>query len=125
MSHNGRDPSGESSSGADDSWETVLLDPGIDRILDNLCDRYRRLILLRLKEGAIEREDDVLRQELYDRERRKQELIHHHLPRLQDVGYVEWDRQTGKLSKGPRFDEVEPFFELLEEHASELPADWP
>jgi len=38
---------------------------------------------------------------------------------------VEWDRETGTISRGPRFDEIEPVLELIENHPEELPPDWP
>lgn len=78
---------------------SVLERPGVDRVLDALSARHRRLILL--------------------------ELEHNHLPRLTEAGYVEWDRETGELSRGQNFEEIAPILTLLEDHADELPSDWP
>lgn len=105
--------------------EHVLLRPGIDRILEMLSDQHRRLILLLMKQGAVETTDDVLIRSADEREEIELALVHNHLPRLEEAGYIEWDRETGKISKGPRFDEVEPLLELIENHADELPPDWP
>lgn len=49
------------------------------------------------------------------------ELVHHHLPKLEDADHIEWDRQTGELSKGTDFDHVIALLDLVESHAAELP----
>jgi len=103
---------------------SVLERPGVDRVLDALGARHRRLLLLELQAGRAEHVTDiVLRGGGQDSAR--PELEHNHLPRLTEAGYVEWDRETGELSKGPNFDEIGPVLTLLEDHAGELPADWP
>jgi hypothetical protein len=83
------------------------------------------LILLLLKRGEAETEADVRIRGEDDREAVEVALRHNHLPRLDESGYIDWDRDSGKLSKGPRFDEIEPILELIENHADELPPDWP
>lgn len=48
---------------------------------------------------------------------RNEELVskHHvHLPKLADYGYIEWDRDAGLVTKGPRFDEIRPLLEFLD-----------
>lgn len=52
------------------------------------------------------------------------QLYHNHLPRLANVGVVDWDREDGTVTAGPAFDEVEPFVEVLDRHRHELPDDW-
>ncbi|MFB6303052.1 MAG: ArsR family transcriptional regulator [Haloferacaceae archaeon] len=101
----------------------VLADPGTGHAVNALRDRHRRLILRGLWNGRVARETDaVLRG---DREEVRSELRETHLPMLEEAGIIEWDRETGKISKGPNFDEVEPLLELMEEHADELPPFWP
>ena len=97
----------------------------MDQMLDILSKRHRRLILLLLKDGCVETEADVMVRGEGDPETVGIELTHTHLPKLDDAGYIDWDRETREISKGPRFEEIEPFLELLENHADELPADWP
>lgn len=38
-----------------------------------------------------------------------------HLPKLVEYGFAEWDRDTKVITKGPRFDEIRPFLELLDD----------
>lgn len=52
------------------------------------------------------------------------ELVHNHLPKLESLGYVRWDRETGEVSKGPNWGEIEPLLRLLRDHEGELPDDW-
>jgi hypothetical protein len=39
----------------------------------------------------------------------KAELFHTHLPKLEGAGYIEWDRETQRIRRGPRFDEIAPW----------------
>lgn len=103
----------------------VLQRPGMDRILDVLRRRQRRMVLLLVKRGAADHETDVMMRGTQDEAEVAIELRHTHLPKLDEAGYIEWDPETGTISKGPRFEEVEPLLDLLEEHADELPSDWP
>ena len=103
----------------------LLAYSGVDRIFDILSVRYRRLILLSLKESGVKTESDLLIRSMHDPEEIEIALNHQHLPKLEDAGYIEWDRESGKISKGPRFDEIEPILTLIENHADELPPDWP
>lgn len=52
------------------------------------------------------------------------ELVHNHLPMLEDEGYIKWDKDDNKITKGPNWDEIEPLIELLDEHRDELPDGW-
>ena len=46
------------------------------------------------------------------------------LPLLDDAGVIEWDREADEIRKGPRFAEIRPLLELLDDHREELPSDW-
>lgn len=105
--------------------KTILSCPDLDQILDHLSTRHRRLILLSLKHGGPTTETDVMLRGTDDQEAAEVQLVHSHLPKLEDAGYITWDRDTGQISKGPHFDEIEPLLELIENHAHELPPDWP
>lgn len=102
----------------------LLCRPGMDRMFDALRKRHRRLLLLQLRHGRIASEADVMTRD-GDAEEVELELRHTHLPKLEEAGHIEWDRDTGAITKGSRFDEIEPLLDLIETHADELPPDWP
>jgi len=56
-----------------------------------------------------------------DDERSGLALIHNHLPALAEEGYIDWDRDAGRIRRGPRFDDVDALLELLRAHEDELP----
>jgi len=103
----------------------ILSQGGLDDKLDILSKRQRRLILLTLKHDAEKHETDVLFRGTDDTDDPELQLIHNHLPRLDEAGYIEWDRDGGTISKGPRYDEIKPLLDLMKNHADELPPDWP
>ncbi len=123
MSYNGGN--GNVSNQMSDVSESALLRPGMDRVLDTLRKHHRRMILLLLKEGTVETQADVIVRNGNEIKEGEISLVHTHLPKLDDAGYIEWDRETGEISKGPRFEEIEPLLELLENHSDELPPGWP
>lgn len=49
------------------------------------------------------------------------ELIHHHLPHLEQRDFVQWEREPLRAYRGPDYDEVAVVFEVLHTEASELP----
>jgi len=51
-------------------------------------------------------------------------LLHNHLPKLADSGFIDWDRDRQVVTRGPRFGEIEPLIELMVDHRDELPANW-
>lgn len=42
-----------------------------------------------------------------------------HLPKLVEYGFAEWDRDTEIVTRGPRFDEIRPFLDLLDDQRGE------
>ncbi|MBZ6494955.1 transcriptional regulator [Haloterrigena longa] len=52
------------------------------------------------------------------------EMEHTHLPLLEDYGFINWDRDTHEVTKGPQFDEIRPLLELMVNHRDELPENW-
>lgn len=36
-----------------------------------------------------------------------------HLPRLENAGYIDWNRETDVITKGPNFDAVEAYIDSL------------
>jgi hypothetical protein len=94
----------------------VFTSSKVDRIMEVLSEQQRRAILYRLKR------DDRLQpfQGADALDSGDIELYHVHLPKLEAAGYIEWNRETGAVMKGPQYDEVETFLTLIENHADEL-----
>jgi hypothetical protein len=51
------------------------------------------------------------------------QMIHTHLPKLDDAELIEWDRQTHQVREGPRFDKIRPLVEMVQDHANNRPSD--
>lgn len=91
--------------------------------------RYRRRILAMIGEHNPRDVDEFTMAELADTDGDlslfTQELYHSHLPKLADAGYIEWDRENDVIRRGPRFSQIAPLVSLMQNHAEELPAEWP
>lgn len=49
------------------------------------------------------------------------ELRHHHLPKLESHGVIEWNRQTDTVTRGRAFEEIEPLLRLILNNPHKLP----
>lgn len=102
----------------------AVASPEMDRILEILSKRERRVILRLLKREDVQSKTDLLSRGEYALEDRETAVHHVHLPQLDTAGYVEWDRETDEIGKGSRYDEAESVLTLLEAHADELSLNW-
>jgi hypothetical protein len=102
--------------------------PRIDVVLGVRASDYRRVLLLDLLEhGRVElgtRTGAIADGSGVDPENLQPELFHVNLPKLEAAGSVECDRKNDAIEPGPRFEEVSPMLELLNDHADELPDGW-
>lgn len=91
----------------------------LDSFADCMGHEYRRRILFSLREledgesllvphDALEAGDD--------RDALVAELVHNHLPRLEELGYVSWDREARVVEAGESFGRIEPLFRVLTDH---------
>ena len=100
-----------------------------ERILTALAGRYRRQMLVALLEhtpqtdGDIDPFDTVTDSET-DAETIQRELVHNHLPKLEALEYIEWDRERDTIRRGRQWDEITPLLKLVEDHRDELPDGW-
>jgi len=93
-----------------------------------LSDKYRRELLLALLAENPQEDDDRDPLNVIDDDIEPEvleiELFHKHLPKLESAGYIEWNRETGKISKGPDWADIEPLLVLMADHRDELPEGW-
>lgn len=101
------------------------------RAFETLANPYRRQLLLALFDENPQDDDDLDPLDLLtdgetidDLAVTRLELTHSHLPKLADMGFIEWDREVGELSKGPNWKEIAPLLRLMHEHRDELPDEW-
>ena len=105
----------------------------LDELFEMLSHEPRRRILVAVgrdnprdedeiasKLAATENEGDLDTIELV-----KTKLYHVHLPKLDEAGLIDWNRESGRIRRGPRFEEIEPLLGLLDDNRDELPGDWP
>lgn len=89
-----------------------------DPIFDALAASERRQLLITLLEHDSQ-ETSVLLGVPWRISQSDDELVRHrhvHLPKLEEYGFIEWNRAEQRVTKGDRFDEIEPVVELLCEH---------
>lgn len=102
--------------------------PGeLGALFEMLSYPHRRRILTRLNDRNPRGEDGVTLAELASDDELDDEtisLVHNHLPKLAESGFVDWDREHRRVTPGPRFHEVAPLIDLMVANADELPADW-
>jgi hypothetical protein len=95
---------------------------GFDKIADALGHQTRRNILLELVDDNPLQPLEALA--THDpREDEKLQLIHIHLPKLDDMGYVTWDREDETVVKGSNWEEIEPVVRLLSDNSERIPSD--
>jgi hypothetical protein len=114
-------------------WSTMTGDysvkAGSEILLDDtfaaLSHAYRRRILSLLArhgpEARFEIGDPI---RASDNQNIEITLHHNHLPKLDRIGFIEWDREANTIGRGFHFEEIKPVLELLIEHQEELPDEW-
>lgn len=105
--------------------------PPSDRVFEALANPYRRQLLLAMLESNPQDDDDIDPLDLLKQDETTDDvhatqinLEHVHLPKLTDMGFIEWDRESGDLSKGPNWGGIAPLLQLMHDHQDELPDKW-
>lgn len=98
-------------------------DDRLDRVFAALGHQRRRRVLARLFERS-PRDIEELRPAHRggNGEHTAFVMYHAHLPKLDDVGYVEWDG-SGQVAREPKFEEVAAAIEVFDANGSRLPGD--
>ncbi|MHB9287411.1 hypothetical protein ACKVMT_10290 [Halobacteriales archaeon Cl-PHB] len=95
-----------------------------DTIAEALGHQTRRQVLAELLEhNPLAIQDVVARNVGPDRDDARLQMVHLHLPKLDDMGYVSWDRDSETIVKGPNWDEIEPVLRLFDENGEQLQSD--
>lgn len=102
---------------------------GVDELFAALSSPYRRQLLVALLEHNPQDDDDrdplnIVADDV-EPEVLEIELLHKHLPKLEEMAFVTWNREADEISKGPRWAEIEPLVTLVDDHQDELPDGWP
>jgi len=118
-----------------DTLLQLLADENRRRVLFSLCDTGsirlpdailpRGQVRSRQQEGSHSGPTSEIGSGSDDRTRRQMEMqLHHrHLPKLHQAGVIEWDRNTGTVSRGPQFEDIEPVLCLLAANSGRFPDD--
>jgi GAF domain-containing protein len=87
----------------------------IDSMMDALSSHRRRRILMTLLGDTTATPIETLERRLHN-ENDRIGLFHVHLPKLANSGYITWDTDADTISTGPKFSEVKPLVQLLNEY---------
>lgn len=87
---------------------------------------FRRQLLLSLHEANASHEDDgePLVLDWSDADVERLVAVHTHLPKLDELGFIHWERETGTVTTGPNWDDIATFLRLLHDHRDDLPEGW-
>ena len=97
----------------------------LGELLKLLSHPHRRRIITRLHDRNPRNEDEFDLEELAGDDELENEtiaLIHNHLPKLAEAGFINWDQEQRTVTRGPRFEEIAPLIDLMVNHKDELPA---
>jgi predicted transcriptional regulator len=98
-----------------------------DDMINALANGQRRKLLIALLEHNPQDDSPVViagSEGETDAVERLVMMQHAHLPQLVEYGFIEWNRDTHEVMKGPTFDEIRPLLELLDNHEDEVPTGW-
>ena len=104
-------------------------DEPLNRALEALSNQYRRHLLVALLEHNPQDDDDVdplnaTTPSGGEVDVIQTELFHKHLPKLEEMGYIDWDRERNEINTGSNWEEIVPLLRLIDDHRDELPEDW-
>lgn len=91
----------------------------LDKQLDAVAHADRRRLLTTLLDGQSQVTTPITVEELQNKTALFDETValhHQHLPKLADLGVIQWDRQHNHVTRGPEFDELRPLLEMLRDY---------
>jgi len=100
----------------------------MDDYFEALANIHRRRLLVALLEHNPQRNNVNIPEDVHVGETPlevlQMEFYHSHLPKLEEKEFIGWNQDTHEVVKGPRFDEIRPLLELMQDHADEFPDNW-
>jgi hypothetical protein len=95
----------------------------LDICLRALSDPYRRELLFSLFQLRDQdaRDPLTLVETPGDTEQLRAQLHHCHLPKLDDCGFIEWDREAGTVSRGQEWPVLEPLLVSIDANREQVP----
>ena len=104
-------------------WMAYAEQEMMDETFSTLSNIHRRRVLFALLERNPRTAAEVsVPEDTYtgeeDLETLKVQMHHCHLPKLEAAGFISWNKETDQVTKGPRFDKIEPLLELLIQHSN-------
>ena len=99
----------------------------VDEVMDALANVQRRKLLVALLAHNPQDDSPVVVADSEGEGSAVEQLVtmdHVHLPKLAEYGFIDWDKEAHQVEKGPKFDEIRPLLELLDDHEDELPDGW-
>ncbi|WP_144901928.1 hypothetical protein [Halobellus captivus] len=97
-----------------------------DRVVESMTAEPRRQLIVALLDASpgvsVELPEAAINPNVpTDPESLRIELCHQHLPKLAEMGFIEWDTEPLRATRGPRFEEVGVVVEAVHRSAGELP----
>jgi hypothetical protein len=103
-------------------------DPRWADLFDALSNPYRRQLLVALLEHNPQDDDDQDPLDILIGGQAAVDLDtvmrHTHLPKLEAMGFIEWDKDADEISRGPNWNQIAPVLTLIHKHRDELPDGW-
>jgi hypothetical protein len=95
----------------------------VDDAVESLSHVQRRILLVALLDESARAESTVSVADgsTDDSRPRLVEMDTVHLPKLAENGFIEWDRETNEVWRGPHYEDIRPVLTLIAERDEELP----
>ena len=101
----------------------------LDTVFRALTHPTRRRILTALSDQKLHHSNPVAVDELTPEESVDElfhvRLYHTHLPRLDTIGFINWNPTTDTITPGPHYDVIHDIISLLQTNQDRLPGGWP
>jgi uncharacterized protein (DUF2344 family) len=93
-----------------------------DTLFEALANEHRRKLLIALldenpQDAAVYASEAVDAEAANPEHRLRTAMYHIHLPKLVDYELIEWHTDTREIVKGPRFEEVRPLLERIDDRS--------